>query len=469
MTDFRDRPWNVFFPPPARLAAPLLVLVFGVAILFLNYRWTLADDLARGSAVLRAEATATGRRLARLGGNLLTPGGVAALQADLSVSVAAPDLALAAFVDADGSILVSSARDLSDREARLTFLRAATSLVEPSGEDRVTLSENEEQLYAAFPTEGTDSWVVLVYDRSATLAAARADALRSLQWSTLATGGLCLTLWAVLHYGFALRIGRLADMARDFAGRRALLVPLPGGDEVADLSRVLGQMAGDVLRHEEERARMETQIMEAGEAERRRIGHELHDGIGQRLTAIALAVDGLAPVLADRPEGAARAGEAARQIREAIAETRRLSHGLAPVGLESGGLAQALENMAAEIRSSGGVRVVFETDQPAPACSTEIAIQLFRIAQEGLTNALKHAHPAEIRIGLHRDDAGLTLEVEDDGEGFAAAPDGPEPGPGLGLSLMRHRAQLLGGDLQLCPAAAGGTLLRCVVPFGSKP
>ncbi|RFC45174.1 MAG: Signal transduction histidine kinase [Verrucomicrobia bacterium] len=463
MTASRARPWNALFPPPARLAAPLLVLVFGVAILFLNYRWTLADDLARGSAALRAEATATGQRLARLGGNLLTSGGIAALQADLAVSVAAPDLALAAFVDTDGSILVSSARDLSSREARLTFLRAATSLMQPA-ERRIMLSENEEQLYAAFPTEGANFWVVLVYDRSATLAAARTDALRSLQWSTLATGGLCLTLWAVLHYGFALRIGRLADMARDFANRRAALVPLSGGDEVADLSRVLGEMAAEVLRHESERARMETQIMEAGEAERRRIGHELHDGIGQRLTAVALAVDGLAPVLSGQPEGAARASEVARQIREAIAETRRLSHGLAPVGLEAGGLAQALENMAAEIRSTGGVRVVFEADHPAPACSTEVATQLFRIAQEGLTNALKHAHPSEIRIGLRSDETALILEVEDDGEGIPAPPASGASGAGLGLSLMRHRAQLLGGDLQLSPAAAGGTLLRCMVP-----
>ncbi len=459
--------WNAIFPPPARLAAPLLVLVFGLAILFLNYRWNLADDLARGSASLRAEATATGQRLARLGGNLHTPGGIAALQADLAVSVAAPDLALAAFVDSDGSILVSSARELSGREARLTFMRAATSLMQPADGERVMLSENEEQLYAAFPTQGANSWVVLVYDRSATLASARTDALRSLQWSTLATGALCLALWGVLHYGFAQRIGRLAEMAREFAGRRTPLIPLTGGDEVADLSRALGTMASAVLTHEAERARMETQILEAGEAERRRIGHELHDGLGQRLTAVALAVDGLAPILAGQPEGAARAGEAARQIREAIAETRRLSHGLAPVGLEAGGLAQALENMAAEIQSAGGVRVVFETDSPAPSCSTKVATQLFRIAQEGITNALKHAAPSEIRVALRESHRALVLEVEDDGEGITLPL--PAAGAGLGLSLMRHRAQLLGGELQLSTAAAGGTLLRCVVPCERDP
>lgn len=454
------RSWNAIFPPPARLAAPLLVLVFGLAILILNYRWNLADDLARGSASLRTEATATGQRLARLGGNLSSPGGIAALQADLAVSVEAPDLALAAFVDSVGSILVSSSTELSGREARLTLLRAATSLMQPAEGERMNLSENGEQLYAAFPTQGSNSWVLLVYDRSATLAKARADAARSLQWSALATGALCLALWAILYYGFAQRIGRLADMARDFAGQRRPLVPLPGGDEVAELSRVLGAMATDVIDHEAARARMETQILEASEAERRRVGHELHDGLGQRLTAVALAVDGLAPMLRNDPDGAARAAEAARQIREAIAETRRLSHGLAPVGLESGGLAQALENLSSGLNAAGHVRVVFETETPVPACSTEVATQLFRIAQEAVNNALKHAGPSEIRIGLHSTAGELSLEVEDDGEGMA-----PQPNvSGLGLRVMRHRAQLLGGQLDLVSAPAGGTLLRCLVP-----
>ena len=466
------RSWQALFPPPARLAAPLLVLVFGLTILNLNYRWNLADDLARGSAALREEAMATGQRLARLGGNLHSPGGIAALQADLAVSVAAPDLALAAFVDSVGSVLVSSSRELSGREARLTLLRAATSLMQPSEGERMTLSENEEQLYAAFPTMGSNSWVLLVYDRSATLAQARVDALRSLQWSALATGALCLVLWGVLHYGFAQRIGRLADMARDFSGRRAPLIPLTGGDEVAELSRVLGAMATDVIAHEAARARLETQILEAGEAERRRIGHELHDGLGQRLTAVALAVDGLAGLLGEQPDGSARAAEAARRIREAIAETRRLSHGLAPVGLEAGGLAHALENMASGLNAAGAVRVVFETSSPPPVCSTEVATQLFRIAQEAVTNALKHAAPAEIRIGLHAETEALVLEVEDDGEGIP--PDamrlvqggavGAGMSDGLGLRLMRHRAQLLGGQLDLSHAPAGGTLVRCRVP-----
>jgi signal transduction histidine kinase len=123
-------------------------------------------------------------------------------------------------------------------------------------------------------------------------------------------------------------------------------------------------------------------------------------------------------------------------------------------------LAHALENLAAGLNAAGTVRFVFETETPPPDCSTEVATQLFRIAQEGITNALKHAAPAEIRIGLHSVNGSLALEVEDDGEGIAQRPSGQ----GLGLRVMRHRAQLLGGTLDLAPAPAGGTLLRCLVP-----
>jgi signal transduction histidine kinase len=96
-----------------------------------------------------------------------------------------------------------------------------------------------------------------------------------------------------------------------------------------------------------------------------------------------------------------------------------------------------------------------------------VATQLFRIAQEGITNALKHAAPSEIRVALRESHRALVLEVEDDGEGITLPL--PAAGAGLGLSLMRHRAQLLGGELQLSTAAAGGTLLRCVVPCERDP
>jgi signal transduction histidine kinase len=191
----------------------------------------------------------------------------------------------------------------------------------------------------------------------------------------------------------------------------------------------------------------------------------LHDGLGQRLTAAALAADALAESLSagDREE-AARATEMARQIRDAIKETRQLSHGLAPLGIEQGGLVNALAEMAGALDGGGKTRVVFECEPAGLTCFGETASHLFRIAQEAVNNALKHAVPGEIRIGLRHQAGRLVLEVEDDGDGM---PETLPPGAGMGLQVMRHRAHLLGGSLVLTAAPAGGTLMRCEVPCES--
>lgn len=322
------------------------------------------------------------------------------------------------------------------------------------------------QLYAAYPVLDSDSWVLLVYDRSATMHSARAAAWRSLEWSALATGTLCAALWAVLHFGFAKRIARLAQAVRSFGvGGQASITAMAGGDEVAELSRAFTAMAHSVTAHAQQRAHMQMQVLEAGERERRRLGHELHDGLGQRLTAAALAADALAEALsvAGRDE-AARATEMARHIRAAIKETRQLSHGLAPVGIEQGGLVNALAELAHTLDTSAKVRVVFDAEPADLTCDGETATHLFRIAQEAVNNALKHASPGEIRIGLQHHTDRLVLEVEDDGEGMPAT---LPSAVGMGLQVMRHRAHLLGGTLALSAAPAGGTLLRCEVPFKS--
>lgn len=454
------------FPPPARLAAPLLVLVFGLVTTWVNYRWNLANDLARGQAELRAAADATGARLVRLGGQLRSAGGIEALQADLRASVEAPSLALAAFVDANGWVLAGSSSELSGHEARQTLLRAAANLMGRSSGSSVVYSQDASQLYAAYPVVDSDSWVLLVYDRSAIIKEARAAAKLSLEWSALATGALCAALWAVLHFGFAVRIGRLAHAVRGFgAGARDPIPAMPGGDEVAELSRAFSAMATSVTAHEQQHEQMEKQVLEAGERERRRLGRELHDGLGQRLTAAALAADALTEALAAEASGEApRAAEMARHIRAAIKETRQLSHGLAPVGIEQGGLVNALAEMAGAIDAAGKVRVVFECDPPGLTYFGETATHLFRIAQEAVNNALKHAAPGEVRISLSGSAGRLVLEVEDDGEGM---PETLPTDAGIGLQVMRHRATLLGGNLTITAAPAGGTLLRCDVPIRS--
>jgi signal transduction histidine kinase len=161
-----------------------------------------------------------------------------------------------------------------------------------------------------------------------------------------------------------------------------------------------------------------------------------------------------APALAERGE------DIGRQIREAIAETRSLSHGLAPVALVDDGLMSALVSLAEGASRGGTVRCVFECAEPIRVADAEVADHLYRIAQEAVNNALKHAAPSEIRIGLERQNGALVLEVDDDGEGLN---ESTPLAIGIGLRVMRYRARLIGGALEIGSPPAGGTRVCCRV------
>jgi signal transduction histidine kinase len=147
-------------------------------------------------------------------------------------------------------------------------------------------------------------------------------------------------------------------------------------------------------------------------------------------------------------------------LREAIAEVRSLSHGLAPVALVDDGLMTAFASLAEDTSRGGAVRCVFDCAEPVRVRDTEIADHLYRIAQEAVNNALKHAAPSEIRIALECRDHAVVLEVDDDGMGFdETAP----PADGIGLRVMRYRARLIEGDLRIGSPPAGGTRISCRV------
>ncbi|HSI14185.1 MAG TPA: sensor histidine kinase [Chthoniobacter sp.] len=202
---------------------------------------------------------------------------------------------------------------------------------------------------------------------------------------------------------------------------------------------------------------MERELMAITERERHRIGEDLHDSLGQKLTAASLTANALV-LEAATPELTTLAEGLGRQLREAIAETRALSHGLAPVSPQADGLMHALRALAGSTAHSVGVRCVFECPTPVPLKNPAVAIQLYRIAQEAVTNAIKHATAGEIRIGLERAGETVTMEVEDDGVGL---PENESPATGIGLRVMRHRAQIIGGALEIGASPAGGTRVSC--------
>jgi signal transduction histidine kinase len=220
-------------------------------------------------------------------------------------------------------------------------------------------------------------------------------------------------------------------------------------------------MAAKLREREVEQVRLERDVLEISESERRRIGHDLHDSLGQRLTAASMTTNAVIGMLkANAPALAERGEDIGRQLREAIAEVRLLSHGLAPVALVDDGLMAALTSLAEEASRSGAVRCVFDCAELVRVTSAEVAGHLYRIAQEAVNNALKHAAPSEIRIALEFRDNALVLEVDDDGEGFdETAP----PSDGIGLRVMRYRARLIEGDLEIGSPPAGGTRISCRV------
>lgn len=211
------------------------------------------------------------------------------------------------------------------------------------------------------------------------------------------------------------------------------------------------------------RRELERELIELSERERRRFARELHDGLGQQLGGVAYLSNVLRERLAER--GASEAGEAARisqLVRQAIEQTRRVARGLSPIQPEPEGLRDALRELAVQTQELFGVRCRLVCRHPVPVPDAVVATHLFRIAQEAVNNALKHARPRAIRIRLRRDRRRITLAVADDGTGIR--PVSPKR-RGLGLRLMEYRAGLLQGTLSVRRRSGLGTEVVCSAPL----
>lgn len=213
-----------------------------------------------------------------------------------------------------------------------------------------------------------------------------------------------------------------------------------------------------------ERVELQEGLLHAVETERQRIGADLHDEVGQLLTGIAC----LSTALRDRLQGnhdlaAEDAAAIADVARDALAQVRSLSRGLAPVRLASEGLPGALEDLRAHIARMHGVEVNLDLSAAAPGFDPETAVHLFRIAQEAMANAIRHGQATRIDVTLGRRGGVHELVVTDNGRGFE--PEAPRQAPGSGLGLMSYRATLLGGRLEVASRPSRGT--RVAISFSS--
>src|SRR5579862_3587928 len=227
-----------------------------------------------------------------------------------------------------------------------------------------------------------------------------------------------------------------------------------------------GMLVSSAIRDISERKRLEKTILEIRETERRRIGQDLHDGLGQHLTGVAFMGKVLEERLAE--SSAADAAEAAKIVRlvnESIKMTRELARGLLPVTSEAHGLTSALEHWAVEVSELFHIACHFECSESIFVHDEVLADHLYRLAQEAVTNAIKHGHARNITIGLAVVKGGGVLTVRDDGCGFDFAPKSQS---GLGLRIMNYRAKMIGGSLNVQSSSNGGTVVRCMFPISER-
>jgi PAS domain S-box-containing protein len=229
--------------------------------------------------------------------------------------------------------------------------------------------------------------------------------------------------------------------------------------------RIIGIIvfAVDVTAHK----RLENRLMGLRAEEQRRLGYDLHDGLGQHLSGILYLSRRLENRFrAKHAEDADSIGEIVRLVKESVTLVRSISKGLRPLNDDPHALAQALADLTAKTQESTGIACGFEEAGTVLLYDADVAENLFRIAQEAINNAVRHSGGTRIEVRLQQSDEETVLEVADNGKGLGATDwshahlRGQDPG-GLGLGIMEHRAELMGGVLHVDSIPGTGTTIRC--------
>jgi PAS domain S-box-containing protein len=208
-----------------------------------------------------------------------------------------------------------------------------------------------------------------------------------------------------------------------------------------------------------ERKRLEQEILDVSDRERCSIGRDLHDGLGQELTGVALMLRGLAGrVQQCCPDAMDSVNEIVGLVNRSIKNARSLAHGLLPVRTETGGLVFALRELASRSRDLYGLEVNFRAEVwPELTLDETDASHLYRVAQEALTNSARHGHATRVEIFLFVTGNTFLLCIADNGEGFHPP---PSPYSGMGLKIMKYRAGMIGARFEIAPNEPCGTVVR---------
>jgi PAS domain S-box-containing protein len=230
----------------------------------------------------------------------------------------------------------------------------------------------------------------------------------------------------------------------------------------AELKSANGKLQASIS----ERKRLENELLEITEKERRRIALDLHDDLGQRLSGIALMTKGLELKLSKvKSDAAQEAHRIHALVQEAMTHASELAHEMATLDLQQKSLPEALNQLAEHARDLFGISCEFKSRGSVPALDGNVVMQLYKIAQESLTNAIKHGKSTKVTVSLVADPKNLSLVVQNNGQPF---PDLRGRSSGMGLRIMTYRASLIGGSLDVRANGEEGARVTCLVPIDSK-
>ncbi len=230
----------------------------------------------------------------------------------------------------------------------------------------------------------------------------------------------------------------------------------------ADLSTANSQLQAALAA----RRRLEHELLDITERERRRIGLDLHDDLGQKLSGVALMAKGLELKLAkENSSGARDAAKIHKLIQQAMHHASDVAHDLATLDFGTKDLPSALRDLAARATDSFEISCRFKSQEDIPTLEPNVLRQLYKIAQEALTNAIKHGKTKQVGITLSNGEGKLVLTVKNKGVPF---PSVVSRAAGMGLRIMNYRANLIGASLEIKPARPEGTVVTCSLPLPQK-
>jgi signal transduction histidine kinase len=223
-----------------------------------------------------------------------------------------------------------------------------------------------------------------------------------------------------------------------------------------------------VCRDVTERLTLEHELLDVASHEQTHLAHDLHDGLGQTLTGIALFLRGLGDqIVRELPAHAEDFERVNALVSKSIEDTRRLASGMSPIAVERAGLAGALTALSAQAKELYGLQVVLEIDPLFhTAIENHVASHLYHVVQEATSNVARHAHATLLKISVQMTGSELHLSIADDGIGLTESPQASDGVGGLGLRIMRYRAQRVGGTFRIDRGSPHGTVIRVSCPLG---